>query len=83
MIPSWKDPETQDLWTLIASEIALLPGMTDKIGSVSPSSLSLCKCMVGFRNATTGSTHRLPKGWPRNPAPRRMRCSYESNGRQG
>ena len=57
MIPSWKDPETQDLWMLIASEIALLPGMTDKIGSVSPSSLSSCKCMVGFRNATTGSTH--------------------------
>ena len=30
MIPSWKDPATQDLWTLTASEIALLPGMTDK-----------------------------------------------------
>ena len=30
MIPSWNDPETQDLWTLAASEIALLPGMTDK-----------------------------------------------------
>ena len=30
MIPSWKDPATQDWWTLTASEIALLPGMTDK-----------------------------------------------------
>ena len=30
MIPAWKDPEIQDLWTLTASEIALLPGMTDK-----------------------------------------------------
>lgn len=30
MIPSWNDPETQDLWILTASEIALLPGMTDK-----------------------------------------------------
>lgn len=30
VIPSWKDPATQDLWTLTASEIALLPGMTDK-----------------------------------------------------
>ena len=27
---SWNDPDTQDLWTLTAEEVALLPGMTDK-----------------------------------------------------
>ena len=30
MIPSWNDLEPQDLWTLTAGEIALLPGMTDQ-----------------------------------------------------
>ncbi len=30
MAYSWNDPDTQDLWTLTASESELLPGMTDK-----------------------------------------------------
>lgn len=30
MAYSWIDPDTQDLWTLTASESELLPGMTDK-----------------------------------------------------
>ena len=30
MMHTWNDLEEQDLWTLSAEEIALLPGMTDK-----------------------------------------------------
>ena len=30
VISSWNDPGAQDVWTLAADEIALLPGMTDQ-----------------------------------------------------
>ena len=30
MMHTWNDLDEQDLWTLAAEEIALLPGMTDK-----------------------------------------------------